>query len=203
MAVARPGRSVRVGIFAGVVAWHALVVVLLLQQRVVLTHAPELVMTWLQLEPEPRPRLPDPTPLTARLVTPSAALPPPPDLAPPAESPPNAPSTAITQPSSVDWYREASRAARDQFADRLATPRSLESQPKAMDLPPPKAAEHKLGDLEPNGHGFRLWVSKRCWTDIQHEAPLPPASSSRCPSPASKRRRRWTRTRWNAASRTT
>lgn len=172
--MARPARSVRVGILAAVIAWHALVVLLLLQQRVIVAGPPETVMTWLRLDretPEERRR---PPPMTAPLSSPSIAftLPlPPAETAPPEEQP----STAITQPRGVDWYGEASRAAREQYARRLPTPRALESEPKTMVLPAPTQREHRRGDQEPTANGWRLWVSANCYTETSaHEAPLLP-----------------------------
>lgn len=172
--MARPARSVRVGILAAVFAWHALVVLLLLQQRVVVVEPPETVMTWLRLDRETPEEQQRPTPVRAPLASPSITFtspPPPAETAPPEVQP----GAAITQPRGVDWYGEAARAAREQYAGRLPTPRALESEPKTMELPAPAQREHRRGDQEPTANGWRVWVSANCYTETSaHEAPLLP-----------------------------
>jgi hypothetical protein len=167
----RPGRSVRVGILAGIVAWHALVVLLLLRQQVVLPRHPEFVTTWLRFEPEPPRQTKPEAPAPPALLSPSLALPPLPS--PPAPDP--AVTTAITEGPEIDWYGQAARAARDQYARRLPTPRVLEEKPKDKESPAPAAKAHRKGEQEDAGNGeWRVWLSARCWMLVSNAGPPPP-----------------------------
>ena len=141
-------RGARAGIFAGILLWHALVVLLLMRPRTVVPPAPEAVMTWLRFD-EPRPRVLTDPPLTApslqwareRAAAPPVAA----DVTPGA-------GTAITPPK-TDWYREASRAAREQYADKLPTPASLEPKPGIAAPPSEPSDGHRRGDQEDIGNG--------------------------------------------------
>jgi len=166
-------RGARAGIFAGILAWHALVVLILLRQRVAVSPTPEAVMTWLKLE-EPRPQPPplvSPSPVPAGRLSRNVSPP-----RPPAPSvAPEPGSTAITIAPKVDWYGQAARAARDQYADRLHTPAALDTRPKAMELPATEVREHKRGDQENLGNGqWRVWLSARCSYIQETSAPPTP-----------------------------
>ena len=70
--------------------------------------------------------------------------------APEVIAPTTQPSTAITLPP-IDWYAEGQRAARNAFPDnaRVKPEASLDSPPKAMELPDLSDRPHKRGDTEP------------------------------------------------------
>jgi hypothetical protein len=174
VAIVRPGRGVRVGILAAVLAWHALVVLLLWRQGLSLPPpGEELVTTWLRLERESPPRVT--LPPVAQLVTPRAVplVPADPSTEQPPETP--VPSTSITVPPRFDWYGEASRAARDQYAKRLPVPRSLDDEPEPMMLPAPRQGARELGDQEPAGQGeWKVWLGDDCYTIVRSVDPPRP-----------------------------
>jgi len=127
-------------------------------------------MIWISIPqlPQPRPELPPPPP---DQVPPRASTAPIP--APEVIAPSTVPSTAITLPS-VDWYAEGQRAARNAFPDnaKVKPETSLDSEPKAMELPDLSNRPHKRGDTEHFEGGETItWLDERCYVSNR---PVPP-----------------------------
>jgi hypothetical protein len=88
-------------------------------------------------------------------------------------APPSQPGTAITLPP-IDWYAEGQRAARNAFPDnaKLSPEGSLDSAPKAMELPDLSNRPHQRGDTEHFEGGESItWLDERCYITNR---PVPP-----------------------------
>jgi hypothetical protein len=165
-----------------VLSWHALLLWALLAQHVVQVAVPELVMTWLRLEP---PALSNPVEPAAGQRPAAARASPVVPLTPlPAD-----PGTAITLPQlapapergPVNWFAEAADAARRQTdeAARLVDAPSLDSKPKALALPAPAQPDRKGDEVNLGNGEYTLFLNdrvagtRRCFTIIRAEPPPP------------------------------